>query len=94
MIDICGLGDPLLARLPFDTTQTWRIGHIYRSVPDGYAESILMKQNIIKDSALQKYYDKLSLVVRGDLLDGERLGTIIRMNLGEYDHLLETYTDN
>ncbi|UCG63153.1 MAG: hypothetical protein JSV52_07700 [Candidatus Zixiibacteriota bacterium] len=92
VIDLCGLGDPLLARLPFDTTKNWRIGHIYRAVPEGYRETVLTGRNALQDPNLRKYYDKLKLVVSGGLFDGTRLKTIVEMNLGKYDHLLDAYS--
>jgi len=92
VIDLCGLADPLMARLPFDTTQTWRIGHIFRAVPKGYEKTVLSGENFIQDPNLREYYDRLALVIRGDLFSWERLATIARLNLGAYDHLLAAYS--
>lgn len=89
VVDLCGLGDALLARLPFDTTQSWRIGHNFRAMPPGYEKTILTKSNHISDPNLREYYDKLSRVIRGPLFDRKRLQTIVDFNLGRHDHLLK-----
>ena len=91
VIDWYALTDPLLARLPVDDRVTWRIGHFFRSIPEGYLETLETNKNHITNPNLAKYYDKLSLISRGDLLDKERLIAIWRMNTGYYQPLLEAY---
>lgn len=90
IIDLVGLADPLLARLP-PTDPNWRVGHLGRTVPEGYAETLISGQNKIRDSNLAAYYDRLMLVTRGDLFDVERLATIWNWNIGAYDHYLDAY---
>lgn len=92
VIDELALGDPLLARLPAIYNPAWRIGHFYRTIPAGYVESIETGQNRLSDPKLARYYDALRLIVRGPIFDGERLRTLIAFNLGEYDHLIDTFT--
>ncbi|MFC1770465.1 hypothetical protein ACFLZV_01125 [Candidatus Margulisiibacteriota bacterium] len=87
-IDICGLADPLLARLPA-TKKNWRIGHFHRKIPSGYQDSIKASYNLIEDKNLSKFYDKLRFITRGDLFSFSRFMIIIKMNLGLYDHLIE-----
>jgi len=91
VIDELALGDPLLARLPAVYNPAWRIGHFYRTIPAGYVESIEHGQNRISDPQLAQYYDALRLIVSGPLFDGERLRTIVAFNLGQYDHLVDTF---
>ncbi|HEY7575694.1 MAG TPA: hypothetical protein VIB08_11055, partial [Thermoanaerobaculia bacterium] len=95
VVDYCGLGDPLLARLPacnVSSPDFWKSGHFYRLPPDGYLESLASGQNRIQNPAVRAYYDALLRVVRGpDLFDPARLATIVRFNLGLYDSLLESY---
>lgn len=86
IIDVLGIGDPLLARLP--SQRPWRIGHFYRPLPAGYLQTIESGSNHIQDPRLAAYYDKLRFVVRGPLSSPERLVTILNINLGRYDHLL------
>jgi arabinofuranosyltransferase len=86
IIDVLGLADPLLARLPCE--RPWRIGHYYRAVPDGYLDTIETGSNRLRDPQLAAYYDKLQLVVRGPLWSLDRLATVIEFNIGRYDHLL------
>ena len=85
------LGDPLLSKLPAEYDPNWRVGHLRRSVPEGYRESVRENKNLIEDPSLHEYYDKILLITRGNLFDGERIMTIINMNLGKYDHLIEEY---
>lgn len=90
IIDPLALSDPLLARLR--SQQKWRIGHFERDLPEGYFETIETGVNVIKDPSLKEFYDKLSIITRGErLLSLERLKTILKFNLGHYDHLVEDY---
>ena len=86
VVDVLGLGDPLLARLP--TERPWRIGHFYRKIPDGYLETLESETNQIRDPRLAQYYDALRLVTRAPLWSRERLHAILALNLGSKDDLL------
>ncbi len=82
VIDPYGLGDPLIARIPFDSSMGgWVSGHYMRKVPEGYLEAAL-DEGTLKDDALQKYWSKLRLVTRGRIFDPERLAMVARFNLG------------
>ncbi|MCR5487935.1 MAG: hypothetical protein K6F35_10510 [Lachnospiraceae bacterium] len=85
------LGDPLMSKLPAVYDPNWRVGHLRRKVPEGYSESVRHDSNEIKDPALHEYYDKIRLITRGEIFAPERIRTIIDMNLGKYDHLVEEY---
>jgi arabinofuranosyltransferase len=91
IIDKMALADPLLARLPTSNPRTFRIGHFDRIIPDGYESTWINDSNVIVDSGLAAYYDKLRIIAQGPVWTFERLKTIARMNLGMYDHLLEEY---
>ncbi|MEQ1759482.1 MAG: hypothetical protein ABL986_14270 [Vicinamibacterales bacterium] len=82
LIDVCGLADPLLARLPAMPNPQWRIGHFERAVPVGYEESIITRDNRLADAQMRTYYDSIRLVTRGNLNDPKRLWEIIRLNIG------------
>ncbi len=69
----------------------WRSGHIARTLPPGYFETLQSGENVIEDKCLAKYYDKLSILTRGDLFDANRIQEIWKMNTGQYDYLLEPY---
>lgn len=86
VIDEVGLGDPLLARLPAETP--WRIGHFQRTVPDGYLESVETGENRVREPGLAAYYERLRTVTRAPLFSGDRIRTLVRMNLGQYEPLL------
>jgi arabinofuranosyltransferase len=89
VLDVHGLGDPFLARLPSEPG--WRVGHFVREPRVDYVESLRVGENRIVDPEVALYCDKLFRITRGDLLDRERLATIVAFNLGRYDHLLEGY---
>lgn len=81
-IDMCGLADPLLARLSPGTAYGWRIGHFHRRLPKGYDISTISETNQITDPEIHAYYDTLRLIVRGPIFTRERMRAIIRMNFG------------
>jgi arabinofuranosyltransferase len=88
IVDLYALCDPLLARLPIQSSGMWRIGHYERKVPDGYLATLRTGVNQIHDPNLAAYYDQLALIVRGPLFSRMRLITILRMNTGQFHHLL------
>ncbi len=90
IVDIFGLSDPLLARMPAARTTIWRVGHTDRAVPDGYVKSLETGENHFDHVGLAEFYDKLVRVTRGDLLNWSRITTAIALNLGWYNHLLPT----
>jgi arabinofuranosyltransferase len=86
VVDVLGLGDPLMARLP--TQRPWRIGHFYRAIPEGYIETLESGTNQIRDPQLASYYDTLRLITTGPIWSWTRMRAIVEMNLGRHDHLL------
>jgi len=91
IVDELALGDPLLARLQPNNITEWDIAHFKRSIPDGYIESLENNENKIKNSALAEYYDKLSIITRGDIWSLKRWEAIWKMNTGQYQYLLDAY---
>lgn len=89
VLDKYGLADPLMARLPLDPDEEWRIGHLKRAIPPGYREARRTGSTKRMPAGLKEYYDALRLIVSGPIFDVERLRTIVDFNLGRYDHLLE-----
>lgn len=85
LIDEMALSDALLARLPVSPETEFYIGHFRRKIPDGYIEAVRTGSTDKMDPSLAKYYEKLKLITSGDLLDPERLKTIVDFNLGQYD---------
>ena len=86
ILDCNALGDPLLARLPVD--KDWRIGHFGRRLPAGYYETIDTRRNVIVDSDLAFFYDRLTTITRGPVWSMRRFRTLLQMNLGRFDNLL------
>jgi len=88
IIDFVRITEPLLSKLPPTKDPNWRIGHFKNSLPAGYFDTIKSGSNVIQNKDLALYYDKLSIITQGDLLDSKRLEEIWKINTGEYDHLL------
>ena len=95
--------EPLLARIPSTEywligkekpagEKFWRIGHFARKIPDGYLETLKSGENKIVDASLAKYYEKLSIIIKGDLWDLNRLKEIWNFNIGKYDHFVDEYS--
>lgn len=90
VVDILGLGDPLLARLP-PTDPQWAIGHFGRALPEGYLETLTTGENRLADPDLASYYDALRLATRGDLFAPQRWAAIWGLHTGAYDAHLDAY---
>ena len=88
VVDVHALSDPLLAHLKPHLVEQWRSGHLERTIPAGYLETVRSGHNCIVNPHLAAYYDKLTLITRGKLFDPQRLLTIVKLNLGAYDDLL------
>jgi len=86
IVDTLGLGDPLMARLP--AQPDWRVGHFNRLVPRGYTDTLESHENRLAAPQLAAYYTRLALITRGPIWNRRRLETIVRMNLGGYESLL------
>ena len=82
IIDICGLEDPLIARLPARNNKNWRIGHMTRQLPTNYINSIWRDKNLLPDKATHDYWEVIRLITRGPILNVERFKRIIQINLG------------
>ena len=102
IVDQYALTEPLLARLPATeywligkdrpkSEKFWRIGHFARKIPEGYLETLKSGGNKIVNPGLAKYYEKLSILIKGDLLDLNRLKEIWNFNVGRHDHFIDEY---
>ncbi len=92
VIDKNGLADPLMAHMPLEDIQNWRIGHFHHIIPAGYEETLSSGTNLIYDANIALYYDKLYVVVKGPLWNWNRLAEIWHLNTGKYDCLIENVT--
>ncbi|NTS75816.1 hypothetical protein HR060_02960 [Catenovulum sp. SM1970] len=88
-IDICALADPLLARMPAKYKKKWRIGHYMRPVPKGYQQAVFEGSEKLADENLGEFYQHLSVITKGDLWSGQRFKTILAMNFGQYNDLVD-----
>jgi arabinofuranosyltransferase len=102
IVDQYALTEPLLSKLPSTEywlidherpkgEKFWRIGHFPRKIPEGYLETLKKGKNEISDPNLAKYYEKLSIIIKGNLWDWNRLKEIWNINTGKYDYLLMKY---
>jgi arabinofuranosyltransferase len=91
IVDILGLTDPLIARLPIPEGGAWRPGHFFRNLPPGYLESIEQRKNLVEDANLRSYYDVIRLVTRGPLLSGKRAIAAWGLATAQYDQRLRLY---
>ncbi len=89
IVDFHGLTDPLLSRLPSLYHPKIAIGHFLRYVPEGYMESASSKDNKINDPDLAQFYNYIRIITREPLWSYERFKTILKMNLGYYDYLID-----
>ncbi len=89
MVDIYGLADPLIARIPALGGKDWRIGHFTRHIPAGYLETLETGQDHFVDRDLAEYDRQLRLVTAGPIFSGERWAAIWRLNTGQLDHLID-----
>ena len=90
VIDLLGLGDPLLARIPGGHADS-PMGHFPRALPAGYIDTIETGNNHLADPDLAAYYDRLHLVNAGPLWSARRLSTLVQFLAGRYDDLLARY---
>ena len=81
-MDVCGLADPLLSRLPAAFDPNWRIGHFIRQIPTDYLASIERDANLLTDQRTKVFYDDIRRITRGRLDDPLRWKAIVHMNLG------------
>lgn len=89
IVDFHGLADPLLSRLPSLYHPKIAIGHFLRYVPEGYMESAGSENNEINDPDLAQFYNYIRIITRSPIWSLERFKTILKMNLGYYDYLID-----
>jgi hypothetical protein len=88
-IDVLGITDPLLARLPAYANNNWSPGHFERILPEGYIETLLYGANVISDRKLGLLYDKLTQITRGPIWNIERWQAIWAYHTGQYGALVD-----
>lgn len=91
VVDGFAIVDPLLARLPMRAGHIITMGITTRTIPQGYVEFLRTGDLSKMDPELAQYYEKLHLIIAGDLWSLERIGEIIKFNLGAYDYLRDQY---
>lgn len=89
IVDQHGLSEPLLARIPPPYRPDWRIGHVWRELPEGYWETLRTGLDQMADADLARYRAELLRITRGRIWSTERWGAIFGMALGRYEHLID-----
>ena len=94
VIDICGLSDPFISRIPAIQNGVWAIGHHFRKLPTGYGDLLTRNIEEIPDENLHELLTDVWLVSRGELFSRERFGAIWRLNSNYHDNInLDQYMD-
>ena len=88
VVDVAGLADPLLARLPAIDVPDLRIGHFFRNLPAMYEQSIAADDNLLVEPAIRDLYSAVRLATRGPLWSGERWKAIGALALGSLNQPL------
>lgn len=89
VLDVNGLGDPLLSRLP--ARQGSRVGHFERRIPPGYEDSLQSGRLQIADPDLNEYCGALWSVTREPVWTTSRLEKSVGLITGRYDPLVSAY---
>ncbi|MDC0449074.1 hypothetical protein OAL67_00505 [bacterium] len=89
ILDSTSLSDPFMSHIPPSSKKSMRAGHVLREIPKGYLKSLEYGFNMVEDSCLHEYYDKIMIISRWDLFNPQRLATVVKMNLGQYNYLLK-----
>lgn len=91
-VDVMGLTDPFVARMPRNPKADWLAGGVNRVIPDGYLDTLATGTNRLTDPNIAAYHDVLARITQSpDLFSAKRLHTIVAFNLGAYDSLLTRY---
>ncbi|MET0343864.1 MAG: hypothetical protein ABW252_22815 [Polyangiales bacterium] len=92
-IDILGLSDPLIARIPLSRAGGFRPGHFFREIPAGYVQSVEQGANVVEDPDLHEYYEAIRVITREPVFSGARLSTLFAFATGAYDARLAAYAE-
>ena len=90
-VDLLGIADALMARLPDRDGKLEMSGHLYRAVPLEYVEARRSGSLDGLDAHLRAWYAPMQQIISGPLFSGERLKAIWNMNTGAYDAELHAY---
>ena len=91
VIDVCGLSDAFIARIPPMKNERWVSGHLPRKLPLGYGEFLIGEISELPDKKLNGLLNDVQLMITGDLFNVERWKSIWRLNTN-YNYKIE-FTD-
>ncbi len=86
-VQLNGLSDPLLARMPPKHDGQERAGHVIRIVPSGYQDTLTSGENRLEHVMVARLWNDIRIVTRGPLWSSERWAAMWRLNTGHYGHL-------
>ncbi len=81
ILDPFALTEPVLARIRFDAKVGWRPGHMGRTLPTGYLQSVEQGKNLVEDPCVRDLVSDIWLITRGPLFTRERWKAIVRRNV-------------
>lgn len=88
IVDRMALADPVLARLPIDEQDGWRIGHFERRLPDGYLAHVSGLDTPIKPDSVAELVDIVDEVTQGPLWSSDRWAAIRKLHDGTVRELV------
>lgn len=90
-VDLLGITDPLMARLPANADRAFLPGHLQKELPIGYGRSAGTSANHIQRPDIREYYDGLQLITSGELLSIPRWRAIASYNFGKNRRFAGSY---
>ena len=88
------MSDPYLSRIPAIKNEGWRIGHHARKIPAEFGLYRIGKIDQIPDKSLQRLFDDVSLVVKGELFTSQRFKAIWNLLTDNYSEIdIQKYSD-
>ena len=93
-IDSCALSDPYLSRIPAIKNEGWRIGHHARKIPAEFGLYRIGKIDQIPDKSLQRLFNDVSLIVKGEIFTSLRFKAIWNLLTDNYSEIdAKKYSD-
>lgn len=83
IVDLFGLCDPLLARLPATSQSGWRAGHLEREAPPEYLATVATQRGMEGVNETARLENRLRLVTRGPFFTRERWRAIWELHTGK-----------
>ncbi len=83
--------DPSLMRLPIADPEVWRIGHYYRSIPEGYLETLATGENRMRDPGFARFHAAMWTVRTAPVWSAPRWQALWQLWRGGFDRDLAAF---